>query len=124
MPGGATAMWALHAKIDPATTQGTADVDVTATYAAPWSDSDTLVIFRNGFDAAAVANEAFSPVRADAIVAGGETATFTPAPASSRLVDTLLVLPSSNGIVRLLQHRRVQLEHSLKAKVPQGAFAL
>ena len=101
LPGGATAMWALHAKIDPATTQGTADVDVTATYAAPWSDTDTLVIFRNGFDAAAVANEALSPARADAIVAGGETATFTPAPASSRLVDTLLTLPSSSGIVRV-----------------------
>ena len=49
VPGGATALWALHAKIDPATTQDTADVDVTATYTAPWSDSDTLVIFRDGF---------------------------------------------------------------------------
>ncbi len=101
LPGGATAMWALHARIDPATTQGAADVAVTATYAAPWSDSDTLVIFRDGFDAAAVANEALSPARADAIVAGGETATFMPAPASSRLIDPLLTLPSSRGIVRV-----------------------
>lgn len=101
VPAGATALWALHAKIDPSTTQGTAAVDVTATYAAPWSDTDTLVIFRDGFDAAAAAGEVLTPSRAAAVVTGSDTATFVPGAASSHLIDTLLTLPSSSGIVRV-----------------------
>lgn len=103
VPAGQTALWALHGKIDPAATQGTADVAVTATYAAPWSDTDTLVIFRDGFEdvAAGAAGEVLAPSRASAVVSGSDTVTFTPAPASSRLIDTLLTLPSSSGIVRV-----------------------
>ena len=101
VPAGQSALWALHAQIDPAATAGTATVDVTATYASPWSDTNTLVIFRNGFDAAAAALEALSQARADAVVNGGAVATFTPAAASGRLIDDVLVLSSTGGTIRV-----------------------
>jgi len=101
VPAGQTALLALHTQIDPSTTEDTAVTTATAKFAAPWSDTDTLVIFRDGFDAVLAAGEVLAPSRAAAIVSGSDTATFMPAPASSSLIDTLLTLPSSSGIVRV-----------------------
>ena len=50
IPAGATAWWIIQATILDAPAADSADVDVTASYATPATDSDTLVIFRDGFE--------------------------------------------------------------------------
>jgi hypothetical protein len=91
----------LHAQIDPTTPLGVAVIDVAATFAAPWSDTNTLVIFRNGFDEVAPVVQTLPLSRVEAIVNGGALATFTPAVASGRLVDAVLVLPLAKGVIRV-----------------------
>ncbi len=50
IPAGQTAQWTIHATVVDTPAAGSADVDVSASYATPATDSDTLVIFRDGFD--------------------------------------------------------------------------
>jgi len=101
VPAGQTALWALHAQIDPTTPLGVAVIDVAATYAAPWSDTNTLVIFRNGFDEVAPVVQTLPPSRVEAVMNGSALATFTPAAASGRLIDAVLALPLANGVIRV-----------------------
>jgi uncharacterized repeat protein (TIGR01451 family) len=49
IPAGQTAKWNIHATVLAAPAAGSADVNVSASYATPATDSDTLVIFRDGF---------------------------------------------------------------------------
>jgi uncharacterized repeat protein (TIGR01451 family) len=50
IPAGQTAKWNIHATIFAAPAAGSADVNASASYATPATDSDTLVIFRGGFE--------------------------------------------------------------------------
>jgi hypothetical protein len=50
IPAGQTAQWMIHAKLVNPAVADSADVDVSASFATPATDSDTLVIFRDGFD--------------------------------------------------------------------------
>ena len=49
IPAGQTAKWNIHATVLAAPAAGSADVNVSASYATPATDSDMLVIFRDGF---------------------------------------------------------------------------
>jgi len=49
IPAGQTAKWNIHAMVLAAPAAGSVDVNVSASYATPATDSDTLVIFRDGF---------------------------------------------------------------------------
>lgn len=49
IPAGQTAKWSIHATVLAAPAAGSADVNVSASYATPATDSDTLVIFHDGF---------------------------------------------------------------------------
>lgn len=50
IPAGQTAKWNIHATVLAAPAAGSADVNASASYATPATDSDTLVIFRGGFE--------------------------------------------------------------------------
>ncbi|MBS0488104.1 MAG: SprB repeat-containing protein, partial [Proteobacteria bacterium] len=49
IPAGQTAKWNIHATVAAAPVAGSADVNVSASYATPATDSNVLVIFRDGF---------------------------------------------------------------------------
>jgi uncharacterized repeat protein (TIGR01451 family) len=49
IPAGQTAKWNIHATVLAAPAAGSADVNVSASYATPATDSNVLVIFRDGF---------------------------------------------------------------------------
>lgn len=49
IPAGQTAKWNIHTTVLAAPVAGNADVNVSASYSTPATDSNTLVIFRDGF---------------------------------------------------------------------------
>ena len=101
LPNGQTVQWLIQTVVDPASTATVADIEVSASYANPATDSNTLVIFRNGFDGSVDMFERLDPAHSTAILGADGSYAFAPATASTHLVDDVLSLRSKVGTLRV-----------------------